>query len=492
MRQVAQRRLREPAQVDRRGHRVRRRLRRGAVPLPRASYVNALQWAIGLELFLLVDDPWRVVLTTDHPNGAPFTSYPHLIRLLMDKPFRDEQLAKLHPEAAASRRWRDDARVHALRDRDPDARRAGAAAGPRGPRPPGRRRRGGHRGLPRRADREAMFRRPAWVFKDGVPVVREGEVTDAGRRHALRRAGLRRGIEQVERSSPTGRPAARLRRARRSARRAVPLRAPAGGCCRRPASSGACDALNGVADRRHLRRGVPDDGDAARRHRARPAWARTRPRPTGFATSVIGCGSEAGIERELAAERDARRPARRRLLLFAMSGKDLAEAVVDRVGQCVLTCPTTACYTGLADGDKPIRARRQPALLRRRLADQQAARRPALLARAGDGRRVRRARRRLRHGQGVGGGNFLMLGARPRGAALAARRGGGGGAMRKRAGRDPAVPRRRGALGLQGRQPSTGLEGLDQRRLLPDARAPAWSTRCPTRCAACSRSSSTA
>ena len=65
------------------------------------SYVNALQWAIGLEIFLLVNDPWRVVLTTDHPNGGPFTSYPHLIRLLMDRSFRDEQLAKLHPDVAA-------------------------------------------------------------------------------------------------------------------------------------------------------------------------------------------------------------------------------------------------------------------------------------------------------------------------------------------------------------------------------------------------------
>ena len=46
------------------------------------NYVNALQWAIGLELFLSVTDPWRIFLTTDHPNGAPFTSYPHLIRLL--------------------------------------------------------------------------------------------------------------------------------------------------------------------------------------------------------------------------------------------------------------------------------------------------------------------------------------------------------------------------------------------------------------------------
>ena len=40
------------------------------------SFVNALQWAIGLEIFIQVNDPWRVLLTTDHPNGAPFTSYP--------------------------------------------------------------------------------------------------------------------------------------------------------------------------------------------------------------------------------------------------------------------------------------------------------------------------------------------------------------------------------------------------------------------------------
>jgi len=72
----------------------------GVVPFKykEESFVNALQWAIGLEIFLLMDDPWRVVLTTDHPNGGPFTSYPHLIRLLADKSFRDEQLDKLHPD----------------------------------------------------------------------------------------------------------------------------------------------------------------------------------------------------------------------------------------------------------------------------------------------------------------------------------------------------------------------------------------------------------
>jgi len=66
------------------------------------NFVNALQWAIGLELFLLVDDPWRLFLTTDHPNGAPFTTYPHLIRLLMDRSFRNDMLKTINPDAAAA------------------------------------------------------------------------------------------------------------------------------------------------------------------------------------------------------------------------------------------------------------------------------------------------------------------------------------------------------------------------------------------------------
>lgn len=62
------------------------------------SFVNSLQWAIGLEIFLLADDPARVFFTTDHPNGAPFTRYPELFRLLMDYEYRLEYLEKLHPE----------------------------------------------------------------------------------------------------------------------------------------------------------------------------------------------------------------------------------------------------------------------------------------------------------------------------------------------------------------------------------------------------------
>ena len=63
--------------------------------------VSALQWAIGLELFLLSRDPWRVILSTDHPNGGSFLSYPALIQLLMDKSVRDERLKQVNPKLLA-------------------------------------------------------------------------------------------------------------------------------------------------------------------------------------------------------------------------------------------------------------------------------------------------------------------------------------------------------------------------------------------------------
>ena len=111
---------------------------------------------------------------------------------------------------------------------------------------------------------------------------------------------------------------------------------------------------------------------------------------TGFATSVIGCGCEAGIERELGPTKHLMADPGISVLIFSMSGKELAKQVERRVGQCVLTCPTTAVFAGIADGEAD-RARQEPALLRRRLADFQGDRRRALLARAGDGRRIRRA-----------------------------------------------------------------------------------------------------
>lgn len=57
------------------------------------SFIHALQWAIGLEWYLMVDDPWQVVMSTDHPNGGSFLAYPQIVRLLMDRSFREEALA---------------------------------------------------------------------------------------------------------------------------------------------------------------------------------------------------------------------------------------------------------------------------------------------------------------------------------------------------------------------------------------------------------------
>jgi formylmethanofuran--tetrahydromethanopterin N-formyltransferase len=72
---------------------------------------------------------------------------------------------------------------------------------------------------------------------------------------------------------------------------------------------------------------------------------------TGFATSVIGCGCEAGVERKLdpAATPDGRPGAA--MLFFAMSGKELAKQVERRVGQCVLTAPTSAAFAGIDEGE---------------------------------------------------------------------------------------------------------------------------------------------
>jgi len=141
------------------------------------NYVNALQWAIGLELFLSVEDPWRIFLTTDHPNGAPFTSYPHLIRLLMDKTFRNEAFAKLNLDAQAMSNLTSLNREYSLYE-IAIMTRAGAAKliGLNDC---------GHLGVGAQADitvytdqpdREAMFAKPDYVFKNGELVVKNGKL----------------------------------------------------------------------------------------------------------------------------------------------------------------------------------------------------------------------------------------------------------------------------------------------------------------------------
>src|SRR5437763_1434798 len=175
--------------------------------------VAALQWSVGLELFLLANDPWRVVLSTDHPNGGTFLSYPELIRLLMDRGYRDDRLKAVNQKLLV-----------------------GSA------------------------------------LLDGL-----------AREYTLGEAFTMR----VARLVITGRTA---------------------------------------------------------------KWAReAATKLTGFATSVIGCKCEAGIERELTpAETPDGRPGIS-VLFLTMDKASLPEQLIVRVGQTVLTCPTTACFDGLPD-----------------------------------------------------------------------------------------------------------------------------------------------
>ena len=83
-------------------------------------------------------------------------------------------------------------------------------------------------------------------------------------------------------------------------------------------------------------------------------WARAAAQSmTGFATSVIGCKCEAGIERELNADETPDLRPGISVLLFTMDTEGLGKRLVERVGQCVMTCPTTACFNGL-ESDKSV------------------------------------------------------------------------------------------------------------------------------------------
>ena len=152
--------------------------------------VAALQWAVGLELFLLAKDPWRVVLSTDHPNGGTFLQYPELIRLLMDRAYRDERLKAVNQKLLTGSALLDGlAREYTLGE-IAIVTRAGPAR---------------LLGLPHKghlgpgadadvtvyapdADRAKMFAAPRYVIKGGTLVVEEGQLrrAPAGARLAVR------------------------------------------------------------------------------------------------------------------------------------------------------------------------------------------------------------------------------------------------------------------------------------------------------------------
>ncbi len=144
------------------------------------SLVHALQWAIGLEWYLLVNDPWRVVMSTDHPNGGSFLAYPQIIRFLMDRTYRRDVLATCHPMVRERSTLMDLDREYTLNEiaiitRAGPARILGL---------PNK----GHLGPGADADitiytpndnKEVMFEMPRLVIKSGRVIVEQSEIREA-------------------------------------------------------------------------------------------------------------------------------------------------------------------------------------------------------------------------------------------------------------------------------------------------------------------------
>jgi len=151
----------------------------GVVPIEyrRKQPFNAVQWLIGMELFLLIDDPWRVFLSTDHPNAGPFFRYPQVIKLLMDRDYRAEVFEGIHHGAKKGALLPELDREYSLYEiaiitRAGTARALGLWNK-------------GHLGVgadadvtiyARLDDKEEMFARPRYVLKGGEVVVRDGQL----------------------------------------------------------------------------------------------------------------------------------------------------------------------------------------------------------------------------------------------------------------------------------------------------------------------------
>jgi len=143
------------------------------------TLIHALQWAIGLEWYLLVEDPWRVVMSTDHPNGGSFLAYPQIIRLLMDRTWRKDVLAGVHPRVRERSTLANLDREYTLSEiciitRSGPARILGLKDK-------------GHLGPGADADitiytphenKETMFELPRFVIKDGQILVEQGEIRE--------------------------------------------------------------------------------------------------------------------------------------------------------------------------------------------------------------------------------------------------------------------------------------------------------------------------
>jgi len=151
----------------------------GIVPIEykEKSLVHALQWAIGLEWYLHVNDPWRVCMSTDHPNGGSFLAYPEICALLMSRDYRREVLTRVPESVRARCTLPDLTREYTLNEiaiitRAGPARILGLTH--KGHLAPGAD--ADVTAYTPSADRRAMFELPRYVFKAGELVVEQGEL----------------------------------------------------------------------------------------------------------------------------------------------------------------------------------------------------------------------------------------------------------------------------------------------------------------------------
>jgi len=153
------------------------------------SFVHSLQWAVGLEWYLLVNDPWRIAMTTDHPNGASFLAYPQIIALLMDRTRRQDLLAGLPARLREATVLAQLGREYTLNEiaiitRAAPAKLLGLS-------------RKGHLGVGADADItiytpnpdiQEMFEMPRFVLKAGEVLIEQGEVRQSISGHTLQTA----------------------------------------------------------------------------------------------------------------------------------------------------------------------------------------------------------------------------------------------------------------------------------------------------------------
>lgn len=152
----------------------------GVIPIeyrPQKSLIHAVQWAIALEWYLLMDDPWRCAMTSDHPNGGAFYRYPEIIALLMNRELRREVIAGLPHKLAERTVLADLDREYSLYEiviitRAAPARILGLThKGHLGP--------GADADIAIYApdiDHRKMFQKARWVFKSGELVAEDGDI----------------------------------------------------------------------------------------------------------------------------------------------------------------------------------------------------------------------------------------------------------------------------------------------------------------------------